>query len=131
MAANSFLAPDVDLLKLAALTKNFSGAELEGLVKSAASFALNRNVDINDLHKPLDEENIKAGGKGRAPHEHTHAIVPWEGWALPFSGSARGQPRGSQGAIGSSHGKAKPHSHAKRALAPTRLDQPCSPSPPP
>ncbi|GBF97910.1 vesicle-fusing ATPase-like, partial [Raphidocelis subcapitata] len=62
MAANSFLAPDVDLLKLAAITKNFSGAELEGLVKSAASFALNRNVDINDLHKPLDEENIKAGG---------------------------------------------------------------------
>lgn len=59
MASNSFLAADVDLLKLAELTKNFSGAELEGLVKSAASYALNRNVDINDLHKPLDEENIK------------------------------------------------------------------------
>lgn len=59
MAANSFLAADVDLPKLAEITKNFSGAELEGLVKSAASFALNRNVDINDLHKPLDEENIK------------------------------------------------------------------------
>ena len=29
---------------LAARTKNFSGAELEGLVKSAASFALNRQV---------------------------------------------------------------------------------------
>jgi hypothetical protein len=62
MAANSFLSPDVDLAKLAEVTKNFSGAELEGLVKSAASFALNRNVDINDLHKPLDEENIKVGG---------------------------------------------------------------------
>ncbi|KAI8476967.1 MAG: N-ethylmaleimide sensitive fusion protein [Monoraphidium minutum] len=59
MASNSFLAPDVDLPRLAESTKNFSGAELEGLVKSAASFALNRNVDINDLHKPLDEENIK------------------------------------------------------------------------
>lgn len=59
MAANSFLSADVDLPRLASLTKNFSGAELEGLVKSAASFALNRNVDINDLHKPLDEENVK------------------------------------------------------------------------
>jgi vesicle-fusing ATPase len=62
MAANSFLAPDVDLARLAEATKNFSGAELEGLVKSAASFALNRNVDINDLHKPLDEDNIKVRG---------------------------------------------------------------------
>jgi vesicle-fusing ATPase len=59
MAAASFLAADVDLASLAQRTKNFSGAELEGLVKSAASFALNRNVDINDLHKPLDEESIR------------------------------------------------------------------------
>jgi hypothetical protein len=66
MASNSFLAPDVDLPKLAEVTKNFSGAELEGLVKSAASFALNRNVDINDLHKPLDEDNIKVGRGARA-----------------------------------------------------------------
>ena len=40
-------------------TKNFSGAEIEGLVKSAASFALNRQVDVNDLSKKVDEENIK------------------------------------------------------------------------
>ena len=40
-------------------TKNFSGAELEGLVKSAASFALNRQVDVNNLAKPVDESNIK------------------------------------------------------------------------
>lgn len=30
------------LLRVAARTQNFSGAELEGLVKSATSFALNR-----------------------------------------------------------------------------------------
>eukprot|EP00877_Chromochloris_zofingiensis_P012938 jgi/Chrzof1/7899/Cz02g40140.t1 len=59
MSTNAFLGHDVDLLRLAESTKNFSGAEIEGLVKSAASYALNRNVDINDLHKPLDEENIK------------------------------------------------------------------------
>ncbi len=44
---------------LAARTKNFSGAEIEGLVKSATSFALNRQVDVNDLSKPIDEEAIK------------------------------------------------------------------------
>ena len=43
----------------AARTKNFSGAELEGLVKSATSFALNRQVDVSNLNKPIDEDNIK------------------------------------------------------------------------
>lgn len=59
MEENSFLARDVDLLELASCTQNFSGAEIEGLVKSAASFALNRQVDVNDLTKPIEEENIK------------------------------------------------------------------------
>jgi vesicle-fusing ATPase len=58
-AANSFLAPDVDLPSIAARTKNFSGAELEGLMKSAVSFALSRQVDASDLSKPIDEDNIK------------------------------------------------------------------------
>ena len=44
---------------LADSTKNFSGAEIEGLVKSATSFALNRQVDVNDLSKPIDEDNLK------------------------------------------------------------------------
>eukprot|EP00890_Picochlorum_soloecismus_P000586 jgi/Picsp_1/1528/NSC_05006-R1_n-ethylmaleimide sensitive fusion protein len=59
MLKHSFLADDVDLYELARITKNFSGAELEGLVKSAASFALNRQIDVNDLSKTVDEENIK------------------------------------------------------------------------
>lgn len=59
MAQNSFLGADVDLWELAQRTKNFSGAEIEGLVKSATSFALNRQVDVNDLSKPIDEDNIK------------------------------------------------------------------------
>lgn len=59
MAENSFLSRDVDLFELAQRTKNFSGAEIEGLVKSATSFALNRQVDVNDLSKPIDEESIK------------------------------------------------------------------------
>ena len=59
MAQNSFLGADVDLWALAQRTKNFSGAEIEGLVKSATSFALNRQVDVNDLSKPIDEDNLK------------------------------------------------------------------------
>ncbi len=59
MTKNSFLAEDVDLYELATRTKNFSGAELEGLVKSAASFALNRQIDVNNLNKVIDEDSIK------------------------------------------------------------------------
>ena len=51
MRSNGYLADDVDLNALAELTKNFTGAELEGLVKSASSFALEREVDINNLSK--------------------------------------------------------------------------------
>eukprot|EP00253_Pinus_taeda_P000561 PITA_00561 len=59
MKENSFLAADVNVEELAARTKNFSGAEIEGVVKSAVSFALNRQINHDDLTKPLDEENIK------------------------------------------------------------------------
>ncbi|XP_074319370.1 vesicle-fusing ATPase [Silene latifolia] len=59
MKENSFLAPDIDLAELAARTKNYSGAELEGVVKSAVSYALNRQLNMDDLTKPVDEENIK------------------------------------------------------------------------
>ena len=59
MSENSFLGRDVDLFELAQRCRNFSGAEIEGLVKSAASFALNRQVDLSDLSKPIDEENLK------------------------------------------------------------------------
>jgi len=40
------LAKDVDLTKLADFTKNFSGAEIEGLVKSATSYALYGSIDV-------------------------------------------------------------------------------------
>ncbi|KAK1261112.1 Vesicle-fusing ATPase [Acorus gramineus] len=59
MKESSFLAADVNLQILAARTKNYSGAELEGVVKSAVSFALNRQISLDDLTKPLDEESIK------------------------------------------------------------------------
>jgi len=39
-------------------TKNFSGAEIEGLIKAASSYALTRCVDVKDLSKPPDEKNL-------------------------------------------------------------------------
>ncbi|KAI3675396.1 hypothetical protein L1987_84986 [Smallanthus sonchifolius] len=59
MKENSFLAPDINLQELAARTKNYSGAELEGVVKSAVSYALNRQLSLDDLTKTIDEESIK------------------------------------------------------------------------
>ena len=44
MRQNSFLAPDVDIGNLAKMTRNYTGAELEGLVKAAVSYALARQV---------------------------------------------------------------------------------------
>lgn len=46
-------------MSAAARTKNYSGAELEGVVKSAVSYALNRQLNLEDLTKPVDEDNIK------------------------------------------------------------------------
>lgn len=46
MRDNGVMGRDVDLRELASLTKNFSGAEIGGLVKSATSFAFNRHVKV-------------------------------------------------------------------------------------
>src|SRR6266516_1488573 len=49
MKQNDIMGPDVNLEELASLTKNFSGAEINGLVKSASSFAFNRHVKVETL----------------------------------------------------------------------------------
>lgn len=53
MKKNNKLAQDVSLEMLAKKTKNFSGAEIEGLVKSATAFALNEVVNADDVGKNL------------------------------------------------------------------------------
>ena len=49
MRENNVMDRDVDLAELAHLTKNFSGAEINGLVKSATSFAFNRHVKVGTM----------------------------------------------------------------------------------
>ncbi|KAJ3427130.1 vesicle-fusing atpase [Anaeramoeba flamelloides] len=58
MRESGSISSEVILEKIAERTPNFSGAEIEGLVKSASSFALNRHVDVNNPTKPTDMENI-------------------------------------------------------------------------
>lgn len=48
MRTAGLLADDVDLPKLSAAARNFSGAELAGLVRSAASFAMDRLLNPKD-----------------------------------------------------------------------------------
>ena len=45
MRETKVLSKDVDLAELAHVTKNFSGAELEGLVRAAQSHAFSRHID--------------------------------------------------------------------------------------
>ena len=49
MRNNNVMDEDVDLVELSRLTKNFSGAEISGLVKSASSFAFNRHVKVGTM----------------------------------------------------------------------------------
>ena len=47
MKENDKLGDDVDLPELASLTKNFSGAEIEGLVRCSQATAMNRLIKVN------------------------------------------------------------------------------------
>eukprot|EP00522_Entomoneis_paludosa_P007154 CAMPEP_0172448666 /NCGR_PEP_ID=MMETSP1065-20121228/7629_1 /TAXON_ID=265537 /ORGANISM="Amphiprora paludosa, Strain CCMP125" /LENGTH=758 /DNA_ID=CAMNT_0013200223 /DNA_START=22 /DNA_END=2298 /DNA_ORIENTATION=+ len=60
MRESKRLAPDVPprLPEIAEKTKNFSGAEIEGLVKAASSFALERCIDHKDLGKAPDTKKL-------------------------------------------------------------------------
>ena len=57
MRDNKLLGKDIDLNSLAARLKNYTGAEIEAVVKSASSFALNRNHKLMDFTKQLKIEN--------------------------------------------------------------------------
>ena len=60
MRKNGVMDGDVDLKELSRLTKNFSGAEIGGLIKSATSFAFNRHVKVGTIAGiSNDVENLR------------------------------------------------------------------------
>jgi vesicle-fusing ATPase len=52
------ISAEVSLGELALLTKNYTGAELESLVKEARSYAVNEIVDLKDLSKKIEIANV-------------------------------------------------------------------------
>ncbi|TEB30055.1 vesicular-fusion protein SEC18 [Coprinellus micaceus] len=60
MRLNGVMDENVDLWALAQQTKNFSGAEINGLIKSATSFAFNRHVKVGTMAGISDDvENLR------------------------------------------------------------------------
>ena len=60
MRTNGLMDEDVDLAELASLTKNFSGAEIGGLIKSATSYAFNRHVKVGTIAGISDDvQNLR------------------------------------------------------------------------
>ena len=57
------------------------------------AFALNRNVDFNDLHKALDEENIKVGAGRRA-------ALGWAAGSGLHQGGLRASSSGGERGVG-------------------------------
>ncbi|KAK7948102.1 Vesicular-fusion protein sec18 [Apiospora aurea] len=59
MRDNNRLADDVNIAELAALTKNFSGAELNGLCKASVSYAFSRHVKIGEGSAGIKSEDVE------------------------------------------------------------------------
>lgn len=55
MRNNGVLEDDVDVAELAKLTKNYSGAEITGLVKAASSFAFSRHIKVGTMATVQDD----------------------------------------------------------------------------
>lgn len=55
---NNRLAKDVDIKELAHESRNYTGAEIAGVVKSAVSFAMNERINIDNLKEKIDLEHL-------------------------------------------------------------------------
>jgi vesicle-fusing ATPase len=54
MRENGYLGSDVSTKTIAARARNFSGAELSGLVRAAQSYAVSREIDVRDPTRSRD-----------------------------------------------------------------------------
>jgi len=70
---NKCLAGDVDINILAHKTKNYTGAELEGLVRDARSYAINSMISMDNLNKKInmDDINVNMGHFEQALSNYT------------------------------------------------------------
>jgi vesicle-fusing ATPase len=59
MKKNDLMADDVDLDKLSAITKNYTGAEIEAVCRGATSFALFKDLDMSVLAKKEESKGSK------------------------------------------------------------------------
>ena len=60
MTKSGYLGDDVSISNLAQRTENFTGAELEGVVKTASSYALRRQIDLDNVQNfTVDRSKIK------------------------------------------------------------------------
>lgn len=58
LKTNKHIADDVNIDQLAEQTKNYTGAEIEGVVKCASQYAICRTVNMKDLNISYDKEKI-------------------------------------------------------------------------
>lgn len=77
MRENNKLATDVNIEELAVLTKNFSGAEIEGLVRAATSTAMNRLIKASSKVE-VDPDAIEKLNVTRSDFLHAleHDVKP-------------------------------------------------------
>ncbi|KAK7195573.1 vesicular-fusion protein nsf [Novymonas esmeraldas] len=58
MRDNNIMSSEVNLEELSKMTKNYSGAEIEGVVRDATSNAFNRHIDLDHPDKMVDDANV-------------------------------------------------------------------------
>ncbi|CAG9573151.1 putative N-ethylmaleimide-sensitive factor [Leishmania major strain Friedlin] len=58
MLENNIMSSDVSLEELGKMTKNYSGAEIEGVVRDATSNAFNRHIDLDHPDRMVDDANV-------------------------------------------------------------------------
>jgi transitional endoplasmic reticulum ATPase len=64
---NMPLAKDVDLIQLAAATKSYSGADIEGLCREAAMITLRKDVNAKEVAMKSFEEALRKSGPSVSP----------------------------------------------------------------